>query len=334
MSYQTMQRITLLVFIAAMLLGTNDCHADETPHWLFDFNPAAERPAPRFLLTATSAGQTREKLRVELGKGFELAATQRHFVVAYPSGQKDQWSSRFEEIYNSFYLYFSVRGMKMREPGESLIVIVFPNQRDFLRYAASDNGPVSNNVLGYYSPRTNRVAMFDSGNGVKSDDAWTQNSETLIHELAHQISFNTGIHSRTAGAPRWLAEGLGTLFEARGVWKSRSYSQQKDRINRGRFDDYRRFASAEADGTLSELIDSDRMFSTSPEKGYALSWALTFYLTETQPRKYSDYLQLTSARTSANYTKADRLADFNKLFGKDLKLIETRFIRYMKEVKK
>jgi hypothetical protein len=282
----------------------------------------------------SSAGQAREQLRVELGKGFDLTATQRHFVVAFPSGQKDFWSPRFEEIYNAFYMYFNVRGIKLSEPTEPLVVIVFPTQKDFQRYALADKVTGASNMLGYYSPRTNRVAMYDVGNGSKSDDAWAANSETLIHELAHQIAFNTGVHHRNVLAPRWLCEGLGTLFEARGVWKSRDYKQQKDRLNVGRLRDYQRFAVKGSEGVLLPLIESDKVFESNASLAYAYAWALTFWLTETQPRKYSDYLQLTARRPAgANYSKAERLRDFSGVFGADMKMFETRFVRYLKDVK-
>lgn len=288
---------------------------------------------PAWGATAT-AGQTREQLRVELGKGFEFTATQKHFVVAFPTGQKDFWSPRFEEIYNAFYLYFNVRGIKLREPTEPLVVIVFPTQQAFGRYALADKVSGANNMLGYYSPRTNRVAMYDVGGGSKSDEAWAANSETLIHELAHQIAFNTGVHHRNVIAPRWLCEGLGTLFEARGVWKSRDYKSQKDRLNLGRLRDYHRFASKESEGVLTTLIESDKVFESNASLAYAYAWALTFWLTETQPRKYSDYLQLTSKRPAGvNYSKAERLRDFTGIFGADSKMFETRFTRYLKEVK-
>ena len=289
--------------------------------------------SPNLWSIATSTTQTREKLRVELGKGFELTATQKHFVVGYPSGQKDFWTPRFEEIYNSFSRYFSVRGIKLREPSEPLVVIVFPTQRDFLRYAAADGAGAATNVLGYYSPSTNRVAMYDVGGGQQSDEAWAGNASTLIHELAHQLSFNMGLHNRRGVTPRWLVEGLGTLCEAPGIWKSRSSTAARERINTGRFREYQNFAkSIDTTNMLTQLIEGDRPFESLQSQSYAYSWALTYYLTETQPRKYAEYLQLTSQRPErTDYSRAERLRDFTKVFGQDLKLVSARFNRFMQE---
>lgn len=301
-----------------------------TPRLLSNF---VEPATPIFHNTAATAGTVREKLRVELGKGFELTATQRHFVVAFPTGQKDFWSPRFEEIYNAFNLYFSVRGIKLREPSELLTVIVFPSQRDFLRYSAADGAGANSGVLGYYSPKTNRVAMYDTGNA-EAGDGWVKNGDVLIHELAHQIAFNTGVHNPNVVNPRWLCEGLGTLFEARGVWRSRTYASQKDRLNAGRFNNYKQFAAADDQGTIARIVESDTLFNSDAPRAYAYAWALTFYLTETQPRKYSDYLQLIAKRPAgAAYSKGERLRDFTTIFGQDMKMIETRFARYLKDVK-
>ncbi len=296
--------------------------------------PPIASAARLFHLTAISTAQTLQKLRLELGKGFEVGATRRHFVVALPSGQKDQWTSRFEEIYDAFYLYFSVRGIKMRPPAEPLVVIVFPQREDFLRYAQQEGTSVGAGVLGYYSPRTNRVAMFDASKGQATDQNWTQNNDVLIHELAHQIAFNTGVHSRSGQTPRWVCEGLGTLFEAKGVWKSRSFSKLPDRYNRGRLENYRRFAAQEKGGLLSELVGSDRLFQTDPIKAYAYAWAWTFYLTETQPNRYSDYLQLTSTQAAqGGNTASDRMKDFLSVFGSRADVLEARFTRFMQALK-
>ena len=52
---------------------------------------------------------------------------------------------------------------------------------------------------------------------------WTTNADTIIHEAAHQTAFNTGVHTRCGDSPRWLVEGLGTMFEARKVRAQRRH---------------------------------------------------------------------------------------------------------------
>src|SRR4029078_5567727 len=119
--------------------------------------------------------------------------------------------------------------------------VVFPRQIDFWVAGAREGLRPNSAILGYYSPATNRILMFDSA-GSSSGADWTTNADTIIHEAAHQSAFNTGVHTRFGDSPRWLAEGLGTMFEARGVWQSRTYQNQADRMNRGRFEAWRNYA--------------------------------------------------------------------------------------------
>ena len=112
----------------------------------------------------------------------------------------------------------------MHEPEVPMVVIVFDTRNDFLHYGISDGFRPGPEVLGYYSSRTNRVAMYDATrfrHPTRGD--WRQSAAMLVHEAAHQAAFNTGIHSRWTSPPQWLAEGLATLFEARGVWDSERY---------------------------------------------------------------------------------------------------------------
>ena len=48
----------------------------------------------------------------------------------------------------------------------------------------------------------------------------SENSATIIHEVTHQVAFNCGVHTRFNDVPRWVSEGLATMFEAKGVWNS------------------------------------------------------------------------------------------------------------------
>ncbi|MCE9556840.1 MAG: DUF1570 domain-containing protein [Planctomycetes bacterium] len=280
-----------------------------------------------------SAGELRTKLFAEFGPGFDVTGTG-HYLVVHPKGQKDRWASRFEDLYRSFVHYFSVRGLRIKEPEFPLVAVVWGNKQQFFNYAATHGVNIGGNTVGYYSPATNRVHLYDATAG-QSGANWQHNADTIIHEVTHQTAFNTGVHTRFAGCPRWLAEGLGTLFEARGIHSSREFPNRTDRINRQRLTDYRRLFPKEVDPAyLGELISSDRAFDRDISKAYALSWALTFYLVETQPRRYAEYLALTAARQPGEpYPEAKRLADFTKIFGDNFSMLAARLSRFMVDVK-
>src|SRR5205823_2128809 len=126
----------------------------------------------------------------------------------------------------------------------------------------------------------------------------------------------------------------GTLFEAPGVWNSQQHPQQSDRINRGRLQAFQQLAARRPKGLLAELVSSDRLFQTNIGVAYAEAWSLTFFLEETEPRKYFAYLSKTAARPPfGDYRSAERLRDFVEIFGGDLAMLEARYLRFIAGLK-
>lgn len=279
-----------------------------------------------------SAPEMRGALVAEFGKQYEVTGAGQYLVV-HPVGQRQEWAKRFDELYRSFVHYFSVRGFTPKAPRFPLVAVIFANREAFSSYAAREGGAVRESVLGYYSPMTNRVLMYDFSAGADPRDQI--NLETIIHEATHQVAFNTGIHNRFALTPRFAAEGLGTMFEAPGVWNSRHYPRSSDRLNQYRLQAFRQFAAKRRKkGTLAEIVASDRLFQSDPEGAYAEAWAATFFLAEVEPRKYAAWLAKLAARPDfAEYSGPTRLKDFTDAFGADLGMLETRMLRYIPTLK-
>jgi hypothetical protein len=296
--------------------------------------------ASRFRKTAVgfrsySQGELRAQLAREFGRKFEVSGTG-HYLVVHPAGQRDQWAGRFETLYRSFVHYFAARGFRLREPQFPFIAVVLPDKGSFLRYAQRTQTRLQTNTLGYYSAISNRIVMYDTMLGSSPGAAnWQLNAETIIHEAAHQSAFNTSIHNRFAHPPLWVIEGLGTMFEARGVWNSRQYSSLADRINRTRLADFKSYvANRRVKGSLAGFISSDRIFRLQTIDAYAEAWALTFFLAETRPSNYTQYLRKTAARPSFTaYRSPDMLRDFSDSFGADLRLLDAQFVRYIAKLK-
>jgi hypothetical protein len=277
--------------------------------------------------------EIRGQLLREFGKGYDVSGVG-HYLVVHPAGQKDQWAPRFESLYRSFVQYYAARGWQLTEPRFPLVAVVFPRQSDFQRHAAREGVPSNSNLLGYYSPVTNRILVYDVT--AQSGLDWTVNAETIVHEAAHQSAFNTGVHTRFGVAPRWVVEGVGTMFEARGVWQSRTYPNQGDRINRGLLASYRRYVASghRSKTAIAELVSSDRRFQASPTTAYPEAWALTFFLAEAEPKRYLSYLAATAARPPGTpYRGPERLKDFTDAFGSDLVMLDARLQRFIAGLK-
>lgn len=313
-----------------LLLGRDGYLWDFSPDQAKNFGKVSDGFRP------LSQGELRAQLLREFGRGFEVSGTG-HYLVVHPAGQRDRWAQRFEDLYRSFVHYFSVRGFRPQQPLFPLVAVVFPSQADFQRYALkTDNVRVASGVLGYYSPTTNRVLLFDSTGGQSgaADEQWFNNADTIIHEATHQTAFNTGIHTRFAPQPRWLAEGLATMFEAPGVWNSTIHRNLEDRINRGRLESFRRYLERRPADALPLMISGDRAFQRDPQGAYADAWALNFFLSETRPRKYCDYLAKVAARPPQQaYTGSQRLADFTDTFGTNLPMLDAHLLRMIGELK-
>jgi hypothetical protein len=300
---------------------------------LWEFQPDA---AKDFRQTADqfrsySVSELRAELLHELGNDFEVTGTG-HYLVAHPRGQRDMWADRFEDLYRSFTRYFSVRGFQLTPPPFPLVAIVCKNQHDFQRFSASQGVSAPSGVLGYYSQDTNRVTLYDRGENVKR---WQDNASVIIHETTHQSAFNSGVHSRYAHPPVWVAEGLATLFEAPGVYDSGQYKAAADRLNRGRLANFRAaLEKGHRPEVLEALIASDRFFEVNAAAGYAEAWAFTYFLVETEPRKYAQYLAKTADRPPfSECDTAHRLADFTAIFGEDWRMLEAKFLRFIADAK-
>lgn len=280
-----------------------------------------------------SSSDLRGMLQAEFGARFEVTGDA-HYLVVYPKGQRDAWAARFEDLYRSFQQYFTARGWRPQEPRFPLVAIVFPSEPEFMAYASKEGSKLTAHTLGYYSPISNRILLYDTTAGKPGAD-WSQNADTIIHEAAHQTAFNTGIHNRFAGQPRWLVEGLGTLFEARGVWNSSKYRAQSDRINRYRFESFQRYAkSRRSSNALADIVSSDRVFRSDTDGAYAEAWALTFFLSETDPRRYIEFLRKTASQDNLTERRApERLADFTAMFGDNLKLLDAKMLRFIGDLK-
>jgi len=308
---------------SVLLLGRDGHLWDFHPAEAADFRKAFDGFRPY------SIAQMRAMLLKEFGRGFQVSGAG-HYLVAHPAGSRDPWAKRFDELYRSYTQYFTARGFRPQPPEFPMVAVVFPNQLQFAAYSRKIGAPTGRGVLGYYSSESNRIVMYDTGGGQQSASAWQVNADTIVHEATHQLAYNTGVHRRMAHTPLWVAEGLATLFEAPGIWDSRSHPTQADRINQGRLAGYRRHDATRSEDTLKALIISNAPFKQNAKAAYAESWALTFYLSESRPKQYFQYLGKTAERPEGTpYPAQERAKDFTDIFGRDWRMLHANLTRFI-----
>ncbi|MCA9045451.1 MAG: DUF1570 domain-containing protein [Planctomycetaceae bacterium] len=275
---------------------------------------------------ATDAA-VRSQLRDRLGREYAVQSVGDYVVAASPQ-RVEAYGEHLNEVSRSVKSYFSRRGFRLQDDGKPLVVIVFSSRKEFLQYAEQERETPGETVLGYYHPISNRIVSYDAGSGNEISMAMRQ---TLAHEAVHQLCFNFGLMSRLAQLPTWLVEGLAINLELPNC-RANSGSQ-KQRVHRDQLLQLSQLLKQQQ-LDLGSFIANDKIrFRDDTLNAYAISWALTFYLMETQSAQFSAYLEHIGRRSPLSpYPEAERLADFQQFFGNDLSWLEVRLQRYLQEL--
>ncbi len=292
-----------------------------------------------------------DRLQREFGREYEVAKT-REYVVVAPRGRARQYADALDRVYRTFRLYFRVRRFDVPEPEFPLVAVVFGTREEFVRHCG-EVGISASGFSGFYVGGSNRILMYeidrrsaattetfgpqpfrtgDGGQVFGSIDAATEG--VLIHEATHQLGYNCGLHARLGWNPKWTVEGLATVFEAPGIRERSSSRSQRDRVNPSRLRDFRDFAkSRRRKGSVAELVSSDKRLQYAVSDFYAESWALTFFLVETRPRKYAAYQKAIAGRDPfRRYTAEERLDDFRAAFGDNLEMLDAELLRFVSRI--
>jgi hypothetical protein len=311
------------------LLGRDGQIWDLDPDLVTDYTQIETRFQP------ASQAEVRGQLLREFGRGFEVSGTG-HYLVVHPAGQRQQWAQRFEQLYRSFHQYFTSRGIPTSQAKFPLVAVVMPDFASYREAAAKEGVRASPGLVGFYSPQSNRVMMYDMTSINPSLEFSDESMATLIHEATHQTAFNAGIHTRMAPQPKWLVEGLATMFEAPGVWNSRENPRLADRVVTQRLKEFEQYVKAgRTPNSLAQFISTDEAYHRRPGSAYGEGWALCFYLVETRPREFARYLQQVASRSPEDpYPAQDRLAHFQAAFGENPNMLESHFLRYIGQLKR
>lgn len=140
-----------------------------------------------------------------------------------------------ELSYQRFQTAFKGLGFEMQNPEGKLMWLCFSDGEQFNRYAMAADGMDLSWLSGYYSSKTNAVAIIKphtvaawrgnrQGNtdkdagvdilAITSVPGADKDAVKIIHEAAHQFAFNTGLQKWRVMYPLWFSEGLATSFES------------------------------------------------------------------------------------------------------------------------
>jgi hypothetical protein len=332
-----------------------------------DARPGCHLCCSGFRILASSAIEEQDfgRFMVHLSNAHNLAPMARfdtrHFT-ALSNAADDYTEARLlecETIYRAFYEHFRRRGFELSKPADKLMVAIFDDQKGFEAYLGKTL-PVT--VAGTYDRQSNRLVVYDFGqnsafvrektaelraaqlaatelerqrnsgtiNRRARDIRASANTVTIMHEAAHQLSFNSGLLQRDKDVPLWLAEGMACYCEATvdGVWQGVGEMNQERILNLSD-------GGKARDGPipLRSLIGTDQ-WVRGPSNvqavllGYGQSWALFRMLMEERPKAMRAYLELIKDRRTPDY----RLDDFRQAFGNDLDQLQQHYLDYVKQL--
>jgi hypothetical protein len=315
----------------------------------------------RVLLREDTEAKTFSRFMVKLAKEHQLIPParydSRHFTALSNAdeGFTKLRLNNCELIYHLFFDHFRGKGFALHKPPAKLMVAIFDSQAGFEAYLGQKM-PLA--IVGIYHPGTNRFVVYDFG----TNDAFVAgkraalrrgqmlrrfnmekryvetverlareyrsgaNIGTTMHEVAHQLSFNMGMLNRRGDVPAWLAEGLACYCEA----TQNDYWLGIGEPNPGRLGTLAAvFAGRGRLVPLRDLLAGENWRMTnSVLAGYAQSWALFKWLLEEKPRSLRKYLRLIYDRRAPDH----RLTDFGQVFGSDLRAMEFRFDKYLRQI--
>lgn len=298
--------------------------------------------SPRFRSMGTAELQAR--LRREFGT-LQVESAGNSIVVA-PSGMARQLAELHHDTWSVYQDYFRRRGFDVSRTEMPFVTVVYPTFAEFAQVSEEHRVPVSPTLKGYYHAMSNRIIMYvpsevSQSTGptelLVSEDAYASIDDvglmqTLAHEAVHQFGFNTGLHRRIGSNPRWIVEGLAMQFEGESGLASNSSTQQQ-RMNRDRFVRFTQGVMPQQSPQLiSALLTGDALFEQAPLDAYALSWALTFYLIETQRADFVEYMQVVAALPpDERWSGTEAIGLFEDSFG-DLADVNSSFVRFMQSL--
>jgi hypothetical protein len=217
-----------------------------------------------------------------------------------------------EKMAAEFLHHFRSRGFDVKLPDRRLTVIVFRDERPFLKLA--EKTPPG--TMGFYSLSANWLALFDFRNVPMNPHGPGQtNMETLTHETTHQLTFNTGLLARQSDTPLSIIEGLAMYCERRRLFGHNEPGQP----NLRRLDELAHILRREPWIGVAELMVDDRAcFRRSGDRlllSYSESWLLVYHLMNDPARlpQFRAYLEVLRTRRDSTHRLEDARAHFGDL---------------------
>ncbi|MEX2388373.1 MAG: DUF1570 domain-containing protein [Phycisphaeraceae bacterium] len=266
-----------------------------------------------------------------------------YFVILHDT---EPWRAQshavlLERTHEQFFTRFQQAGFELQPLTDRLVCLLFDSESRFARYALRAEGMDLSWTGGYYSARTNRVALYERGWPKRRPDTQEQEAfdrddappaarlavveptasdgrhdglASTIHEAAHQLAFNTGLQTRGVMYPFWISEGLAISFETQRPSEPFGPGQP----NPARLRDLRLAHAADQLLPLTRFVSLVRPPVDDPAMvpvAYAQAWGLFHHLFTRHPDALRTYLHRLAHLPPGRRTEAALLREFTDAFG-------------------
>ncbi len=241
-----------------------------------------------------------------------------------------------EAAYKQFSSAFGQMGLDIHLPQEKLAWICFRETDSFREYSLESDRMDLSFMSGYYSSRTNRVAILEGGSRLARRSALAQEANyepvlqshplvsnaldadeytevtRITHELGHQLAFNCGLQKRRVMYPIWVSEGVAATFEE--ILYSAQYLGGRNSVRLGTLTRMRRQNRLIE---LGEFVPMTRVFAEEQTEGevYAQSWGLFYFLSQERKSDLKGYLEKLASCAPGRRSQETLTGEFTGSFG-------------------
>ena len=297
-----------------------------------------------------------ERLEKEFPTGeYQYLDTFGPFIVVYTTSRPfANWYGRLlEKLYTQYVAFWKRHGVALTKPEFPLVAVVLSNEERFRQYAKQEGVPLNPQQCAFYHKLLNRIVVYDmsgfhalqekSGRPVTPADIQRfvshpnsyHNIVSVIHEAAHQVGFNTGMHARYAKEPLWIREGLAVFHEVPDQRNHLGWTTGPH-VNRPRLEQLRKFLNnPQLKSPIQKMIQEDDLMRkpNAALDNYALAWGVVYFLEKKRPKELAAYLKLFQEKSlEADDSNEIRMKDFESCFGEDWEKFYKEFYDFLRRL--
>lgn len=278
------------------------------------------------LSTTMHASNTLNKVKSHFEKPFSIYESE-HWSIIYPTDKldfvKNKMAKLMERTYQNNISFLVALGLRNKPVDEKMTAVYMGSKADYASYIKAITGDsyAASNSGGLYNFKARAFFVFDRGTDKKGKEKHAS-PQSVVHEVSHQVLFESGFQSKYVVYPRWFTEGMAVSFEHSA--KKKSYGPHTTNYSYRRAKQVKRHIEDESLITMRQLITFDgdeEAFDNALNQSdvYALGSMLIRFLYTFYPDEFKEYLAIIAKSRTAKYERAKfgkkvRLKQFSRAF--------------------